>query len=794
MSSLFQGFLHPALAWGAALAAVPLLIHLLNRQHHRPLQWAAMRFVLAAYRRTRRRVFLENLLLLLLRMAAVALLALAIARPFTGADSPLAALTEEHHELVLLVDDSASTGYGDGVESVHDRIVKRAREVLARFRDDRGDRVRLYAVGARPRLLSPRSPEEAAAMLTAWTHPRDEPLDLAAALSEVASFAEGQGAVASPGEGSVGATSTGLEVRLLTDLQRGSFEPRVSSDDAARSAKAGQGDTGDTGDTGATGDLTAALDRLEALGLHVIVEDLGPPQEIPPNLDVEAISPLGVSAGGNASGPLFALPPGLPTDLSIRVANHGAKHRGGVRVTLFVDGKRQRTQPIELEPRASAEAVFSVVFTTPGSHVVEARLEGDGLTVDDRRSAVLRVPGPMDVLLVDGDPHPRIDRDEVGVLEAILSPLGAGGAGGAGDAGLTGGAGRGSVFRPRVVDASLLATDENLVRDADVIVLANVSSLSQRVFDAIERRVSAGACLFVTLGDRSADPNGLESWNVRGWRADGSGLLPARLLRARMTTDRRDAYFRCASFEEDHPALRFFADERWRPLLTEVPIFGFVETEPIEGARVLARLDDARMSPLLLERPFDRGRVLLWTSSIDNAWCRVADSPGTLIPLVHELFRYGTRGRLPHLNLTVGEPITLEASSFPRAPTLVAPDGTSAPVASEAEEVAEGLWRLPVTDSAAEKGLWRIRWEGVDVPVAVGLDPAESDLARIGPRELEAAHPVWTLSDAGEEGDGESERDSARGELWRTLAAATLLALVGETLVAAWIGRGRRSA
>ena len=59
----FEGFLHPALAWGAALAAVPLLIHLLNRQRHRPQPWAAMRFVLAAYRRTRRRAQLENLLL-----------------------------------------------------------------------------------------------------------------------------------------------------------------------------------------------------------------------------------------------------------------------------------------------------------------------------------------------------------------------------------------------------------------------------------------------------------------------------------------------------------------------------------------------------------------------------------------------------------------------------------------------------------------------------------------------------------------------------------------------------------
>src|SRR5688572_21946413 len=98
MPTLFEGFVHPALAFGAALAVVPLLIHLLNRERHKPMVWAAMRFVLAAYRKTRRRARLENLLLLLLRMAAVALLAFAVARPFTGAGSPLAGLTESRRD------------------------------------------------------------------------------------------------------------------------------------------------------------------------------------------------------------------------------------------------------------------------------------------------------------------------------------------------------------------------------------------------------------------------------------------------------------------------------------------------------------------------------------------------------------------------------------------------------------------------------------------------------------------------------------------------------------------------
>ncbi|MFM7281948.1 MAG: BatA domain-containing protein, partial [Planctomycetia bacterium] len=49
MGGLFGGFVNPLLALGALAAALPLIIHLLNRQRHKRVAWAAMRFVEAAY-------------------------------------------------------------------------------------------------------------------------------------------------------------------------------------------------------------------------------------------------------------------------------------------------------------------------------------------------------------------------------------------------------------------------------------------------------------------------------------------------------------------------------------------------------------------------------------------------------------------------------------------------------------------------------------------------------------------------------------------------------------------------
>src|SRR5512134_497434 len=78
-------FLHPILA-AAAIAGVsiPIIIHLLMHRRRKPVMWGAMRFLLEAYRRQRRRLMLERWLLLLVRCLVIALVDLAIGRPLLG--------------------------------------------------------------------------------------------------------------------------------------------------------------------------------------------------------------------------------------------------------------------------------------------------------------------------------------------------------------------------------------------------------------------------------------------------------------------------------------------------------------------------------------------------------------------------------------------------------------------------------------------------------------------------------------------------------------------------------------
>ncbi len=67
---------------GLLAAAAPILIHLLNRRRFRLVPWAAMDFLRLAMQRSRRVLQLRDLLLLVLRVLAVVLFGLALARPY----------------------------------------------------------------------------------------------------------------------------------------------------------------------------------------------------------------------------------------------------------------------------------------------------------------------------------------------------------------------------------------------------------------------------------------------------------------------------------------------------------------------------------------------------------------------------------------------------------------------------------------------------------------------------------------------------------------------------------------
>jgi len=106
-----MGLLSPLFLAGLAALAVPLVLHLFRREVAPPVAFTAVRFLQkrVVERQERRRV--QDLLLLLLRMAALALLAFAFARPYLSRQGPVQAPT------VIAVDVSYSMGAPGRIEA-----------------------------------------------------------------------------------------------------------------------------------------------------------------------------------------------------------------------------------------------------------------------------------------------------------------------------------------------------------------------------------------------------------------------------------------------------------------------------------------------------------------------------------------------------------------------------------------------------------------------------------------------------------------------------------------------------
>ncbi len=91
---------------GAALISAPVIIHLINRLRFKQVRWAAMEFLLKAMKRSRRKLIIEQLLLLLLRCLLVLLTGLLVWR-FVG--FTFSGFTAQESLNIVVIDDTLST-------------------------------------------------------------------------------------------------------------------------------------------------------------------------------------------------------------------------------------------------------------------------------------------------------------------------------------------------------------------------------------------------------------------------------------------------------------------------------------------------------------------------------------------------------------------------------------------------------------------------------------------------------------------------------------------------------------
>src|SRR4051794_39021809 len=131
--AIFMGsvFINAGLAAGVALAAIPVILHLFMKQTPKHIVFPALRLIRERQKRSRKKLRVKNWLLLLARMALLALMALALARP--RFDAKVKANAQEVETAVALVfDTSLSMGYTERDQSRLDEAKARADDLLKR--------------------------------------------------------------------------------------------------------------------------------------------------------------------------------------------------------------------------------------------------------------------------------------------------------------------------------------------------------------------------------------------------------------------------------------------------------------------------------------------------------------------------------------------------------------------------------------------------------------------------------------------------------------------------------------
>src|SRR5256886_8991842 len=142
--TMLEIFTNPGfLAVAGALISAPIIIHLINRMRFKRIRWAAMEFLLKAQKRNRRRLIIEQLLLLALRCILVALVGLLVMR-FVGFSFADFAAKQALHIVVLddtlsMTDqikegDRTTDSFQKSKKELWDKVVKKISQVNSKDR------------------------------------------------------------------------------------------------------------------------------------------------------------------------------------------------------------------------------------------------------------------------------------------------------------------------------------------------------------------------------------------------------------------------------------------------------------------------------------------------------------------------------------------------------------------------------------------------------------------------------------------------------------------------------------
>ncbi|MBN2713027.1 MAG: BatA domain-containing protein [Planctomycetes bacterium] len=365
--------IHPYMLWGLLAATVPVIVHLLSRFRYRTVHWGAMELLKKALEVRGRQVNLEDYILLLLRMLALILLALAFTRPTMKS---LGAGGGGSRGVVILLDGSYSMSHRAGVDDRFGVGKQVVREILKTIQP--GDPLTLALMGkgiegSRQRVLyrNMQYDPERISRILAELEPLPEAVELESCLSDGMKLIKDMGSIQK-------------ECFIISDMQTSNWGT-ISQN---------------------------AHNLLQEIGEKSTLSIIPIPSGAHDNV---VISRLWLHSGMLRKGGIARY--------AVDVRNNGENPQERISVSLTVGDEIVDERVIPKLDAGQSKTVFLFArFEKAGATTVVAKLGPDALGLDNTRYAVAYVRDKIRVLCVDGDPSKDNYKSETYFLAKALVP------------------------------------------------------------------------------------------------------------------------------------------------------------------------------------------------------------------------------------------------------------------------------------------------------------------------------------------------------------------------------------
>ncbi len=762
-----MGFLNLMLAGFAGLAAIPIIIHLLNQRRFKVVVWAAMDFLMATIEKNSRRLQMQDLILMMLRAGALVLLALALARPTISPGGLDLLGRQGETAAVIVLDNSLSMGHRTGNEARFEAAKRAALAIVDHLPKGAGTALVLMSDVAVDEIPEPS--HDAAFIRGAITDAvlSDGGTDVAGGISKAWEILRDAPALAK-------------EIYVVSDMQGNAWPA-----------------SGDAGWTTLANELTTAKPAV-----RLYLGNVGDGAD--GNLSIAALTPVDEQVSTESDAAFVA---------TLQYHGSGAAHN--VTVELLVGAPdAPPTEP--LRPAASvvvdkvegtAQVRLETRFATGGDYRIAVRAAPDHLPADDVRSLALPVVERIKVLVIDGQPGDGASFTGAGdFLKAALSPRDPN-----------------DDSHKALIDTEVITIaqlGERSLRDYQAVILANVADLPGGLVEGLKTFVKADGRGLIIFGGDNVSP---QRYNQLLGGKDGllPGIIANRTIEPDVAPSGEEPGFGFATTDLGHPVVSFFSDKEAQPFLA-APRFTRALALDIDAkdlaqpsadgkagasvvkdhqVNIVARFTGGQ--PAIAERLAGRGRVLLFAATADRDWGDLPLRPAFLM-LARRAVQHVAEGHRMPRTIQVNDPL-IELIGIKAAGAQVTvrdPRGGARTIAAVPTPAGD-LARIDFADTrfsgfyllsrAGTGGSGSVSDAGISTIYAANPPRAESNLAALDEAGVRALYPTldFTWLDGRGEVAGAIDGKRVGREIWPLLFILACCCLIAESLLALrWAPRG----